>query len=99
MRLLWSLAGQAARVAIFGSALRRLKKKTARFAMGLGLILMLGPLGLILILAGVRAEIEAMIGPVWSPIAIGGILILGSLVAYFVFMRPRKADESKAEEQ
>jgi hypothetical protein len=97
MRLLWSLAGQAARVALFGSAIKRLRKKSVRIAIGCFLISIFGLLGTVYVLAGVRTELDYRIGPVWSPIAIGGVLLVGAFVAYLVFLKPKRGEAISAE--
>lgn len=84
------LAGRLAQVALVGPAMARMKRRAIRGAIGAGLVALLGTLGMVYLLIAIRVELEYQIGPLWAPVAIGGVLCLFALVAYLVFLKPRQ---------
>lgn len=90
------LAGRLARIALVAPALARLKRSATRAAIGLGLVLVLGGLALAYLLIAVRYQLEREIGPLWTPLAIGGGLAIAALIAYFALLRPRRPREAAA---
>jgi hypothetical protein len=92
------LAGRLARIALIAPALQRLKRNAVRTAIGIGLVAVLGGLGLTYLLIALRYQLEREIGPLWTPVAIGGVLALAALVAYAALLRPRRARRAVASE-
>ena len=92
------LAGRLARIALVAPALQRLKRNAVRTAIGIGLVAVLGGLGLTYLLIALRYQLEREIGPLWTPVAIGGVLALAALVAYAALLRPRRARRAVASE-
>lgn len=99
MALIASLAGRLAHVALVGPAIARLKRKAIRSAIGGGLLALFGILGLVYLLAALRAVLEREIGPVWAPVAIGGGLLVLAGIAYLVFLKPRASEGEAAATQ
>ena len=91
------LIGRAARVALIGPAIARLKRNAIRAAIGIGLVAVLGGLGLTYLLIALRHVLEREIGPLWTPVAIGGVFVLAGLIAYLVFLRPKGERPAAAE--
>lgn len=96
MALIASLAGRLAQVALVGPAIARLKRKAIRSAIGGALLALFGVLGLIFLLAALRAVLEQEIGPIWAPVAIGAGLLVLAGIAYLVFLKPRRAEREDA---
>ena len=92
------MAGRLARIALIAPALQRLKRNAVRTAIGIGLVAVLGGLGLTYLLIALRYQLEREIGPLWTPIAIGGALALAALIAYATMLRPRRARRAAASE-
>jgi hypothetical protein len=84
------LAGRVARIALLAPALARMKRNAVRAALGIGLVALFGGLGLAYLLVALRVQLEREIGPLWAPLAIGGVLALAALVAYLALLRPRR---------
>jgi hypothetical protein len=97
--LLASLASRLAQVAVIGPALARLKRRAVRVAIGGALIGLFGVMGFAYLIVALRNGIEPYLGPIWTPVAIGGGLLLLAGIAYLVFIRPRGAEASTAEAQ
>ena len=95
MSLALNLAARMARLAMIGPMLARMKRNATRAAIGIGLVALLGGLALTYLLIALRYQLEQEIGPLWTPLAIGGGLAALALTAYLVFLRPRR--ESTAE--
>lgn len=96
MALIASLASRLAQVALVGPAIARLKRKAIRSAIGGALLALFGILGLIFLLAALRAVLEQEIGPIWAPVAIGAGLLVLAGIAYLVFLKPRRAEREGA---
>jgi hypothetical protein len=96
MSLATLLAGRLARIALVAPALSRLKRNATRAAIGIGLVLVLGGLGLAYLLIALRYQLEREIGPLWTPLAMGGGLALAALAAYFALLRPRRPRQAAA---
>lgn len=96
MALIASLASRLAQVALVGPAIARLKRKAIRSAIGGALLALFGILGLIFLLAALRAVLEQEIGPIWAPVAIGGGLLILAGIAYLVFLKPRATETGAA---
>jgi hypothetical protein len=96
MSLVTSLASRAARVALIGPAITRLKRQLVRSVVGGVLLAVLGGIGAIFLLAALRTELERHIGPTWSPLIIGVVFCIIAGVAYLSFLRPRQSDAREA---
>lgn len=90
MSFLFSMAGRLARLSLVGPAIERMKRRAVRGAIGAGLVLVLGALGVTYLLIALRFELEGLIGPLWAPVAIGGTLCVFAGIAYLVYLRPRE---------
>ena len=97
MSFLFSMAGRLARLALIAPAIERMKRRAVRNAIGAGLILVLGTLGVAYLLIALRFELEGLIGPLWAPVAIGGTLCLFAGIAYLVYLRPRRPRRQPAQ--
>lgn len=73
-----------------------MKRNAVRAAIGLALVAVLGGLGLTYLLIALRHQLEREIGPLWTPLAIGGVLALTALIAYVALLRPRHAGRAAA---
>jgi hypothetical protein len=96
MSLVTSLASRAARVALIGPAVTRLKRKLVRSVVSGILLAVLGGIGALFLLAALRTELERHLGPTWSPLIIGVTFCLFAGITYLVFLRPRAADAREA---
>jgi hypothetical protein len=94
-----SLASRAAQVALIGPAVARIKRRATRAAVGGVLVLVFGGFGVAYLLIALRVELERHIGPLWAPVAIGGVLCLLALVAYVALLRPRRSEHASVEAQ
>lgn len=99
MPLLASLAARAAQVAVVGPALARLKKRAVRAMIGGALIGLFGVMGFAYLIVALRNGVEQYLGPIWTPLAIGGFLLVLAGIAYLVFLKPRGSEASAAEAQ
>jgi hypothetical protein len=96
MSMFTMLAGRLAQVALVGPAVARMKRRAIRSAIGIALVGLCGTLGAIYLLAAVRFELEQYIGPLWAPVAIGGVLCLVALVAYLVLLKAPRRPQAEA---
>lgn len=96
MSLILSLVGRLARVALVAPTIARVKRRAIRLAIGGAVVAILGLFCMTYLLLALRIAIEPYLGPLWSPLAIGGVLGLGALIGYFALLRPRKAREEFA---
>jgi hypothetical protein len=94
--LVTSLAGRAAKVALIGPALERIKSKISRILIGGVLVGLLSLLGFIFLLAAARGGLDQLLGPTWSPLLIGVALCAAAGAMYLVFLRPRPSEEHEA---
>jgi len=76
-------------MALIAPAIARLKRNATRAALGIGLIVVFGGFGLAYLLIALSRLLEREIGPLWTPVAIGGVLCLAALGAYLALLRPR----------
>ena len=88
-----SLAGRLAQVALVAPALARMKRCAIRMSVGGALVLVFGLFGLAYLLIALRIAVEPLIGPLWTPLAIGGGLCLIAFVAYLGLVRPLRPME------
>ncbi len=70
-----------------------------RTAIGGALLALFGVLGLVYLLAALRTVLDGAIGPVWSPVAIGGGLVVLAGIAYLAFLQPRTSEGRAAATQ
>jgi hypothetical protein len=99
MPLLASLAARAAQIAVVGPAIARLKKRAVRSLIGGALIALFGIMGFAYLIVALRNGLEQYLGPIWTPLAVGGFLLVLAGIAYLVFLKPRGSEASKAEAQ
>ena len=97
MSFLFSMAGRLARLALVAPAIERMKRRAIRNAIGAGLVIVFGTLGVAYLLIALRVELEYYIGPLWAPVAIGGTLCLIAGISYLVYLRPRRPRRQPAQ--